>query len=136
MCMWVVLLRTTTTCEGGACTVWCVCVCMFVCVCVCMCACASGLVLQLHVHVCWILLMREGLVPSCVCVCVCVCVCSSGNDCGYLISHQWEELNLLVMHVMVCTCTVGTSTDTYIMEKLPYTLTAAPLYPSKTGSEA
>ena len=50
--------------------------------------------------------MREGLVPSCVCVCVCVCVCSSGNDCGYLISHQWEELNLLVMYVMVCTCTV------------------------------
>ena len=80
--------------------------------------------------------MREGLVPSCVCVCVCMCVCSSGNDCGYLISHEWEELNLLVMHVMVCTCTVGTSTDTYIMEKLPYTLTAAPLYPSRTGSEA
>ena len=78
----------------------------------------------------------EGGACTIMCVCVCVCVCSSGNDCGYLISHQWEELNLLVMHVMVCTCTVGTSTDTYIMEKLPYTLTAAPLYPSRTGSEA
>ena len=34
----------------------------------------------------------------CVCVCVCVwCVCVSGNACGYLISHSWEELHLYVM---------------------------------------
>ena len=41
------------------------------------------------------LLVREGV---CVCVCVCVwCVCISGNACGYLISHPWEELHLYVM---------------------------------------
>ena len=36
----------------------------------------------------------------CVCVCVCMCVCGvcvSGNACGYLISHPWEELHLYVM---------------------------------------
>ena len=36
----------------------------------------------------------------CVCVCVCVCVCGvcvSGNACGYLIPHPWEELHLYVM---------------------------------------
>ena len=45
------------------------CVCVFVCVCVCV----------------------------CLCVCVCVCVCVSGNACGYLMSHPWEELHLYVM---------------------------------------
>ena len=30
-------------------------------------------------------------------MCVCVCVCVSGNACGYLISHPWEELPLYVM---------------------------------------
>ena len=109
---------------------------VFVCVCLCVYVCV-------HVRMC----LRVSLAATCTCMLdstyeggactiMCVCVCGSGNDCGYLISHQWEELNLLVMHVMVCTCTVGTSTDTYIMEKLPYTLTAAPLYPSRTGSEA
>ena len=48
-------------------------VCVFVCVHVRMCLRVS-LAATVHVHVCWILLMREGLVPSC------VCVCSSGND--------------------------------------------------------
>ena len=37
----------------------------------------------------------------CVCVCgVCVCVCVSGNACGYLISHPWEELHLYVMGII------------------------------------
>ena len=54
-------------------------------------------------------------------VCVCVCVCSSGNDwLSYLTSMG--RAKLIVMHVMSCTCTVGTSSDTYIMGKLPYTL--------------
>ena len=35
-----------------------------------------------------------------VCVCVCVCVCVSGNACGYLISHPWEELHLYVMGII------------------------------------
>ena len=64
-----------------------------------------------------------GAVPSCMCVCmcVCVCVCSSGNDwLSYLTSMG--RAKLIVMHVMSCTCTVGTSSDTYIMGKLPYTL--------------
>ena len=26
-----------------------------------------------------------------------MCVCVSGNACGYLISHPWEELHLYVM---------------------------------------
>ena len=38
----------------------------------------------------------------CVCVCVCVvCVCVSGNACGYLISHPWEELHLGIICVHV-----------------------------------
>ena len=43
--------------------------------------------------------MKIGLlVRVCVlCVCVCVCVCVSGNACGYLILHPWEELHLYVM---------------------------------------
>ena len=43
------------------------------------------------------LLVREG-------VCVCVCVCVSGNACGYLISHPWEELHLYVMGFMYMYC--------------------------------
>ena len=54
-------------------------------------------------------------------VCVCVCVCSSGNDwLSYLTSMG--RAKLIVMQVMSCTCTVCTSSDTYIMGKLPYTL--------------
>ena len=59
----------------------------------------------------------------CVCVYVCVCVCISGNDCmclSYLTSMG--RAKPLSHDVMGCTCTVGTSIDTYIMEKLPYTL--------------
>ena len=33
-------------------------------------------------------------------VCVCVCVCVSGNACGYLISHPWEELHFYVMGII------------------------------------
>ena len=31
------------------------------------------------------------------CVCMCVRARVSGNACGYLISHPWEELHLYVM---------------------------------------
>ena len=36
-----------------------------------------------------------------------MCLCVSGNACGYLISHPWEELHLYVMG-FIC---VGTSTS-------------------------
>ena len=54
-----------------------------------------------------------------VCVCVFVCVCVY-DWLSYLTSVG--RAKLIVMHVMSCTCTLGTSSDTYIMGKLPYTL--------------
>ena len=64
------------------------------------------------------------------CVCVCVCVwCVSGNACGYLISHPWEELHLtlfdLLKYGLMPKCNVMCSSLDPMEE-----LTATPPYPS------
>ena len=99
----------------------------------CVCACACLRVSRAATCTCMLDSTYEGgAVPSCVCVTVCVtvCVCACVCVCVFvavamtvvIYLTSMGRAKLLVMHVMSCTCTVGTSSDTYIMGKLPYTL--------------